>query len=584
MVQTRARIAAKRCLGNLFPVLPHQLVNDIFSYASDDGPRVMGEKTHMRIVIQQHDDVMRERDDLFRDNERLDALLVVAGMSQLRGVSKAFRATVDEIAKHEHLASVGFPPADATTPVVSVKDYVWDNLEWILDRYCEPRRGDPRSLSELGAAADAISAAVAVDGGSWLDRAKFDAWFDGGGDISPLAAGGFPFLDEHKGADPWAHRTAIRNTVRRQPQRFRKRIPCMTPVMPGKSPWSLRRGSSRSSRWRALADRARAIVAYRSATILYGTNYYDSTRPALRRFVSTRATNFAKSLTRTFFRRASSVPWPVDAWHVAIVCPRGEFFHYPVDTAGARCAALRDFALSLVPPESAAEIRALPSERVRRVDLFGRELEDYQFDGVALGDRPERVIEAFCAFSFRPDHDDVEEAKQRKLERRATRRGGYAVRAADFREPDGGSDMDVYGWESHWSEKDSEDPDFDPHPPEGERSFVQYWTPSGGPPFARFTEGHYPPDEQVDFESDNEEDYVDYSSFLDPLPAAPIVLDEVLFDFVAGTVELRFQFSDNCVLESSRKLQLRVRGTIPLLYSRARYRRRGGQSDSSDSE
>ena len=75
MVQTRARIAAKRCLGNLFPVLPHQLVNDIFSYASDDGPRVIGEKTHMRIVIQQHDDVMRERDELFRDNERLDALL-----------------------------------------------------------------------------------------------------------------------------------------------------------------------------------------------------------------------------------------------------------------------------------------------------------------------------------------------------------------------------------------------------------------------------------------------------------------------------------------------------------------------------
>ena len=584
MVQTRARIAAKRCLGNLFPVLPHQLVNDIFSYASDDGPRVMGEKTHMRIVIQQHDDLMRERYEWFRDNERLDALLVVAGMSQLRGVSKAFRATVDEIAKHEHLASVGFPPADATTPVVSVKDYVWDNLEWILDRYCEPRRGDSRSRSELGAAADAISAAVAVEGGSWLDRAKFDAWFDDGEELDPRAAGGFPFLDEHKGADPWAHRTGIRNTVRRQPQRFRKRIPCMTPVMPGKSPWSLRRGSSRSSRWRALADRARAIVAYRSATILYGTNYYDSTRPALRRFVSTRATNFAKSLSRTFFRRASSVPWPVDAWHVAIVCPRGGFFHYPVDTAGARCAALRDFALSLVPPESAAEIRALPSERVRRVDLFGRELEDYQFDGVAPGDRPERVIEAFCAFSFRPDHDDVEEAKQRKLERRATRRGGYAVRAADFREPDGGSDMDVYGWESHWSEKDSEDPDFDPHPPEGERSFVQYWTPSGGPPFARFTEGHYPPDEQVDFESDNEEDYVDYSSFLDPLPAAPIVLDEVLFDFVAGTVELRFQFADNCVLESSRKLQLRVRGTIPLLYSRARYRRRGGQSDSSDSE
>jgi len=580
MVQTRARIAAKRCLGNLFPVLPHQLVNDIFSYASDDGPRVMGGSTHMRIVIQQHDDVMRERDELFRDNERLDALLVVAGMAQLRGVSKAFRAAVDEIAKHEHLASVGFPPADATTPVVSVKDYVWDNLEWILDRYCEPRRGDSRSRSELGAAADAISAAVAVEGGSWLDRAKFDAWFDDGEELDPRAAGGFPFLDEHKGADPWAHRTAIRNTVRRQPQRFRKRIPCMTPVMPGKSPWSLRRGSSRSSRWRALADRARAIVAHRSATILYGTNYYDSTRL---RFVSTRAANFAKALSRTFFRRASSVPWPVDAWHVAIVCPRGGFFHYPVDTAGARCAALRDFALSLVPPESADKIRALPSERLRRVDLFGRELEDYQFGGAAPGDRPERVIEAFCAFSFRPDHADVEEAKQRRLERRATRRGGYAVRAADFREPDGGSDMDVYGWKSHWSEEDS-DPDFDPHPPEGERSYVQYWTPSGGPPFARFTEGHYPPDEQVDFESDNEEDYVDYSSLLDPLPAAPIVLDEVLFNFVAGTVELRFQFSDNCVLESSRKLQLRVRGTIPLLYSRARYRRRGGQSDSSDSE
>ena len=582
MVQTRARIAAKRCLGNLFPVLPHQLVNDIFSYASDDGPRVMSPsmKTHMRIAIQQHDDLMRERYEWFRDNERLDALLVVAGMAQLRGVSKAFRAAVDEIADREHLASVGFPAADASTPVVSVKDYVWKNFEWILDRYCEPRRGDPRSLSELGAAADAISAAVAVDGGSWLDRAKFDAWFDGGGDISPLAAGGFPFLDEHKGADPWAHRTAIRNTVRRQPRR--KPVPCMTPVMPGKSPWSSRRGFSRSSRWRALADRARAIVAHRSATILYGTNYYDSDRL---RFDHTHATNLAKKLSRKFFRRASSVPWPVDAWHIAIVCPRGLSIRYPVDTAGARCAALRDFALSLVPPESAAEIRALPSERARCVNLFGRELVDYQFSRRLPGDRPERVIKAFCAFSFRPDYDDVQEAKEWKLERKTSRRGGYAVRAADFREPDGGSDMDVYGWESHWSEKDSEGPDFDPHPPEGERSFVQYWTPSGGPPFARFTEGHYPPDEQVDFESDNEEDYVDYSSFLDPLPAAPIVLDEVLFDFRFGTVELRFQFADNSVLESSRKLQLRVRGTIPLLYSRARYLSPfGEQSDSSDSD
>ena len=582
MVQTRARIAAKRCLGNLFPVLPHQLVNDIFSYASDDGPRVMSPsmKTHMRIAIQQHDDLMRERYEWFRDNERLDALLVVAGMAQLRGVSKAFRAAVDEIADREHLASVGFPAADASTPVVSVKDYVWKNFEWILDRYCEPRRGDPRSLSELGAAAGAISAAVAVDGGSWLDRAKFDAWFDGGGDISPLAAGGFPFLDEHKGADPWAHRTAIRNTVRRQPRR--KPVPCMTPVMPGKSPWSSRRGFSRSSRWRALADRARAIVAHRSATILYGTNYYDSDRL---RFDHTHATNLAKKLSRKFFRRASSVPWPVDAWHIAIVCPRGLSIRYPVDTAGARCAALRDFALSLVPPESAAEIRALPSERARCVNLFGRELVDYQFSRRLPGDRPERVIKAFCAFSFRPDYDDVQEAKEWKLERKTSRRGGYAVRAADFREPDGGSDMDVYGWEKHWSEKDSEGPDFDPHPPEGERSFVQYWTPSGGPPFARFTEGHYPPDEQVDFESDNEEDYVDYSSFLDPLPAAPIVLDEVLFDFRFGTVELRFQFADNSVLESSRKLQLRVRGTIPLLYSRARYLSPfGEQSDSSDSD
>ena len=353
----------------------------------------------------------------------------------------------------------------------------------------------------------------------------------------------------------------------------------MTPVMPGKSPWSSRRGFSRSSRWRALADRARAIVAHRSATILYGTNYYDSDRL---RFDHTHATNLAKKLSRKFFRRASSVPWPVDAWHVAIVCPRGLSIRYPVDTAGARCAALRDFALSLVPPESAAEIRALPSERARCVNLFGRELVDYQSSRLP-GDRPERVIKAFCAFSFRPDYDDVQEEKEWKLERRMSRRGGYAVRAADFREPDGGSDMDVYGWERHWSEKDSEDTDFDPHPKEGERSFVQYWTPSGGPPFARFTEGHYPPDEQVDFESDNEEDYVDYSSFLDPLPAAPIVLDEVLFDFRFGTVELRFQFADNCVL--SRKLQLRVRGTIPLLYSRARYLSHlGEQSDSSDSD
>ena len=96
-----------------------------------------------------------------------------------QGVDLLWEADGELTHEDEHVASVGFPPADATTPVVSVKDYVWDNLEWILDRYCEPRRGDPRSLSELGAAADAISAAVAVEGGSWLDHAKFDAWFEG---------------------------------------------------------------------------------------------------------------------------------------------------------------------------------------------------------------------------------------------------------------------------------------------------------------------------------------------------------------------------------------------------------------------
>ena len=580
MVRTRARVAERRSLSNLFAVLPQQLVQDVLSYASDKGPRLfMCGQNFIGEAMQDCDDSLSVHNFMCGhfDDGGLDALLVVAGMAQLRAVSKAFHAAVDDIADREHFASVGFRPAEATTSVMSVKDYVWENFDWILRTFSKPRAGEPRSTSEVAAIANDIRAAVAADDDDrYYDDRKFDAWYDGCAELDASAVGGFPFLEKGE-EDPWAFRTQTRNSIRIL-RRLRapggaKRVPCMTSRKhaPGLRPRAAY--SSRSGMWRAVADRAHAIVAHRSGMMVYGTDYFDELS-----VWRGDARDLADRLSERFLRRASSMPWSIDAWHVSIVCD-GEL---SFDASHPRCSAFREFALSLVPPESAGEISELPSsEQTRRIDLFGTplvqlgtELDGFRTHGSRMhsGDYPDRVIEAFCAFSFRPEHRDVSNHESPATQHSSSpfgvlspfvwRRGGYAVRAADFREPDAGCEDDVQGWKIHWAEDDDEwnaDQDYNPFTPDGDRSQVQYWR-----------KGYVPADEKHDFESDNDEDYVDYSSFLADYPSAPIVLDKVKFDFRDGTVELRFQFADAVVNVARQRLQLRVAGTIPLMYSRAR--------------
>ena len=119
----------------------------------------------------------------------------------------------------------------------------------------------------------------------------------------------------------------------------------------------------------ALVDRAHALLALRAANFVYGHGCdcsYES--------------RYGEALARTFWVRASTMPWTVEAWHLFISSPGkfgGNAFD-PWDDRGAACRRLRAFALALVLPSCRSKIAELPEKKrcsktrsTYELDLFG---------------------------------------------------------------------------------------------------------------------------------------------------------------------------------------------------------------------
>ena len=126
----------------------------------------------------------------------------------------------------------------------------------------------------------------------------------------------------------------------------------------------------------ALVDRVHALLALRSANFNFGRGCdccWES--------------RYGEALARTFWARAATMPWCVEAWHVYVASPEVVVRSWGRETgdelefdpwAENTCQRLRAFALALVPSESRSKIAVLPEKDrppeqrlTRRVDLFG---------------------------------------------------------------------------------------------------------------------------------------------------------------------------------------------------------------------
>ena len=276
----------------------------------------------------------------------------------------------------------------------------------------------------------------------------------------------------------------------------------------------LRRGAP----WAALADRVRAVVALMTAMLAHdppwGPGQRDLSKSLHGKYIRWQYQQ-KNTLARAFMKTGWTTPWVMDAQHISIGKPNG------IDADDPRCVALRAFAVSLAPPSSAGEIGDLPLGGTHHAVLFRVE---GRWDPLIPGDNlrgfdPPHFLTSFCAFTFRPSDDDfttrVDDEDKTPTQANHSRRGGYAVRVADFREPEGGSVESVRRWNQFWAEEEDSDRDYDD-----------------------------------DFDSDGESSYVDYASFENPFAdrLPPIVLDTVWFDFgrLGGRamVELEFRFAD----------------------------------------
>ena len=278
----------------------------------------------------------------------------------------------------------------------------------------------------------------------------------------------------------------------------------------------LRRGAP----WAALADRVRAAAALMTAMLAHDPR--ATIHLAIHLAHSRLHGKYIRwqyqqknTLARAFMKTGWTTPWVMDAQHISIGKPNG------IDADDPRCVALRAFAVSLAPPSSAGEIGDLPLGGTHHAVLFRVE---GRWDPLIPGDNlrgfdPPHFLTSFCAFTFRPSDDDfttrVDDEDKTPTQANHSRRGGYAVRVADFREPEGGSVESVRRWNQFWAEEEDSDRDYDD-----------------------------------DFDSDGESSYVDYASFENPFAdrLPPIVLDTVWFDFgrLGGRamVELEFRFAD----------------------------------------
>ena len=128
-----------------------------------------------------------------------------------------------------------------------------------------------------------------------------------------------------------------------------------------------------------------------------------------------------------------TTPWVIDARTIWINKGCDEF-----DTDDPRCVALRAFAVSLAPASSAGEIGDLPPGRTKGASLFWVDgLSDSLIPEDNIRSSDLTFLTSFCAFTFRPNDDDFTTRVDDEDSglRNHSRRGGYAVRVADLREP-----------------------------------------------------------------------------------------------------------------------------------------------------
>ena len=271
---------------------------------------------------------------------RLEAMILVAGTTYLRAVSPAMRDAVDAMASAVHLARIGFPPANATTRIPSVKDH---NREVIYEMM-EEDGWDAWTHLQLKHLPAEIDAA-----GGW------DAWYSAHREIE--TGGGIYERTFWCPYNMWANRTRRRSAL--------------TPLTPHV----------------ALLDRAHAVLAHRAAAHYYrdSVGYPGSEDDEC----------YGQALEKTFFARASMMPWPFDASEIYISRDDMETDDYAsarppahFDATDPRCAKFRTFALALAPPGT--QLGDISPGETKRVDLLKHD------------DRDPEVIENFCLFR-RPD-------------------------------------------------------------------------------------------------------------------------------------------------------------------------------------
>ena len=385
---------------------------------------------------------------------RIEALIVTAGACFLRAVSPAIRDAVDDWARATHVRLLGCPLADATTYPLDLKEPYrkirreWH--DWLIATVRKDAEGpyessweSPESIAarmrERKEKADEIEAAGGFD--AWFE-AKYDEGKPTDDDIGQL----------------WNDRTRNRSAIS-----------------------SFSRGFAPQ---KALVDRAHTLLAHRAALVLDGeTNYGDG----------------LETLYRTFYGRASTLPWAIDAWHVYVTrCPGVTESHdddgpgewgreaETFDAADARCQALCAFAAELAPAAAAAAGRLRGASRglTTRFDIFGASTRwvDRDVDGERItsdsedenrkeaasrehllgphlgynefshspcngrNEPPADVLAGFCAFSFRPHAEHVHNITDRgegidppwdypHSLNAFGFRGGFAARAVDLRVP-----------------------------------------------------------------------------------------------------------------------------------------------------
>ena len=392
---------------------------------------------------------------------RIEALIVTAGACFLRAVSPAIRDAVDDWARATHVRLLGCPLADATTYPTDLnlskepyRKIQQDWHEWLVRAVRKdtenPSQEDWESPEAVAARrrkrkeqADEIEAA----GG-------FDAWFEAKYKEGPA---------DNDICHLWDDRTRHRSAIGPFPSGFAPQ--------------------------KALIDRVHTLLAHRACVFVEQDDRTEG--------------DFFEALYRTFYGRASTLPWTIDAWHVYVTrCPGdtesfddegpGEWGREAetFDAADARCQALCAFAAELAPAAAAAAGRLRGASRglTTRFDIFGASTRwvDRDVDGERItsdsedenrkeaasrehllgphlgynefshspcngrNEPPADVLAGFCAFSFRPHAEHVHNITDRgegidppwdypHSLNAFGFRGGFAARAVDLRVPARGS-------------------------------------------------------------------------------------------------------------------------------------------------